>query len=214
MTGDPKDSKTIRKALESIRSGANVARPVGPHAGGISPDHPVLIAAFVDPEVARTFQRMLIKQGIEPNTENSGGRCKVLVDAADAKQATGIYLARRKSLKDGKSSRNPSRYDFLILSAVVGVTLCVIFFIVVNGMNFKFKERHTVWFLATKASLLFLATCVVTGHLADRIRMKKFKDPKLRSSVDVWEFLLLFTYPILIYAFFGTVGALMKYLTL
>lgn len=214
MPGDPKDSQTIRKALDAIRSGANITTPVGPHANGMSPDHPVLIAAFVDPEVARTFQRMLIEQGIEPSSENSGGRYKVLVDAVDARQATGIYLARRKDLKDGKTSRNPGRYDYLIFSAVVGVTLCLIFFIVVgNGTKQDPKDQLKAWLLATKAAFLFLAMCLVTGHLADRIRMKKFKGPKLKGSIDVWELLLLFTYPIMIYVFFGTIEALMKYIT-
>jgi len=230
MPNEPKDSNTIRKALNAIRSGADITTQAGPHSQGMSSDHPVMIAAFVDRGVARTFERILVENGIEPNFANVRGSCQVSVDAKDAKQATAIYFDCKQSLGDGKTSRNPRRYDLLIFSTVVGLTICLMFLAAVHFSRFKdlgdsrviYDENSDivmrgtelkVWVLAAKASLLALGAFVVCGHLADRFRMKNHKDPKFRRSVDVWEFLLLFTIPIMMFVLYGTMADLLPHLS-
>jgi len=231
---DPKDAHTIRKALNAIRSGANVTRRVGPHSEGFKSDHPVLIASFFDRDVARTFQKILIAHGIEPNISKSGNKCHVSVDAKDARPATEIYFDQKSTLADGKVSRNPRRHDLLIFCTVIGLTLCLLFFFVVaatasnpasnsrgyipvyteDGGGTIRSTQLKLWVLATKASLLLLGLFMVTGYLGDRYRMKKQKDPKLKRSVDVGEFLLLFAVPVMFFVLIETMTNILPHVRL
>lgn len=227
---NPKDQQTIRKALESIRSEANVTAPAGPHAEGMSPHHPVLIATFHSPNAARQFQKILIDGQIDPDIANEGGSTQVTVDAEDAKRATKLYFDHKEILSDGKALRNPRRHDLLILCTVIGLTLGVIIAVVLPNMmphRSSFNDNNmvyygdrksiraddlVVWLRAAKVATLTFALIVITGHLGDRFRMKKLKDARLRRAVDLWEFLWLFAMPVIAYALFCAVADLLPLL--
>ncbi len=207
--GGPKNEHSIRQALNKIRAGADVSTPAGPHAGGVSPGHPVLIAAFVDRDVARKFQRILLDNEIDPNVAVVGKSRKVSVDAKDAKRATAIYLECKERLADGKFSRNPGRHDWLFFCSLIGLVLGVVFgisvanmrVVPVNDASYERSNREVrestpgqrlakIRFLAAKSTLLIVGLVVISGHLVDRLRMKKRKGFD-RRRIGMWEFFCL-----------------------
>jgi hypothetical protein len=195
-------------------------------------DYPVVVASFLDRDVARTFQKILIANRIEPNVSSKGRLCEVSVDAADAKRATAIYFEQKSVLSDGRASKNPRRHDYLIFGIVLGVTCCMMLLLVIwfqgvspvrssSNNEIVYSEdgggkirsiELMIWVLGVKASAILIGLFTLGGHLIDRFRMKQFKDAKLKRAVDAWEFLCLTAMPFLFFALLQTMGQLKPHL--
>ncbi len=180
----PKDEGSIRKALRSIQSNADLEGTSGPLADGLDALDQIVTASFYDKDVARQYQRRLNEIGIPSSTAMNGRKTQVLVDFEDRERAAAAYLEHQVVCPDQRPQGIRKDFDLLIFGLAIGLSLGTILIVQSFG-NAK----------ALMSPLVFGVIGAILGHLFDRVRDQFRRTGKLR--LGVWEFLLLATLPAL-----------------
>lgn len=128
----------------------------------------------------------MAKEGIFSEIKRQQKVFRVVVDREDQPVGSKLYIANKDRFPNRVHSSATLRFDYLIFGITIGLTLGAIAILVLwpDAQSFS-------------VALTFVAICGFSGHLMDRIRIRRLKTG--RAWLGIWELLILTTIPCLMY---------------
>lgn len=174
----PKSVEKIRSALQSIQRQSPSAAATGPLAEGLKPEDRLVIASFHDAEVRKRFQDLLLARGIGSSWRRRDRQDQVLVDMSDREQAARLLDEHLTAWPDRPQARGRRVIDFILLGAVLGATISVVFV-----ADRSFARSQARWGLIAVSVLAFTVYGAMVGGLLGAIKERLKQHGRLQFTI-------------------------------
>ncbi len=168
----PKSAERIRRALESVQREVGKENEPGPFREGLTPDAPLVIASFYDPEACRRFQHVLLQAGIMSQANVQRTCSEVIVDFSDHQRAAELLDRHLAEFPDRPPRTFRRDFDCTIFGTVIGGAFGLIL------LFGDFREAKDLL-----VALIFIAFGAVTGSLLDRPRNRYRRTGQLQFGL-------------------------------